>query len=213
MHRTHSTPTSDTGRALSGRRAWPLAPALATAACGASGQYVWVDHVPETAFTFREGNQYVVAVGDLLNVRVYAQDAITVHARVRTDGKLTIPLVGDVDVVGKTTDVLSRLIAARLRDYVKDPSVSVTVDEIAPISVTVVGEVLKPGVITLERRSGVIQALAVAGGTTDFASKNRLRNSTSTSPARIRFSYDSLARGEGRGPQFGLQGGDVIVVE
>ena len=145
---------------------WPFVQISLVAAmgCGPSGQYVWVDQVPSSSFTLRDAPQYVVAPGDLLNVRVYGQDALSAHARVRTDGKLTIPLAGDVAMAGRTTDQLAAAIGPRLKDYVKDPSVSVTVEEIAPISVTVLGEVSRPGVISMERRAGVLDAIASAGG-------------------------------------------------
>lgn len=94
------------------------------------------------------------------------------------------------------------------------PKVIVNLDELQPIAISVVGEVARPGALTLEPGAGVLQALAGAGGLTDYASDDRIfvLRKTPTS-RRIRFSYRGLTRNDSRASAFCLQAGDVVVAE
>jgi polysaccharide export outer membrane protein len=127
-----------------------------------------------------------------------------------------MPLVGEVVAKGRTTEDLASFLATRLKDFVNIPSVAVTVEEVAPIHVTVTGEVVRQGVFPVEPNSTVLQALALAGGPTEFASPRVFvlrREAGSGSINRIRFSYDALMKGQGKAPLFALQTSDVVVVE
>ncbi len=99
-----------------------------------------------------------------------------------------------------------------------NPVVTVTLDDPRPLQISVLGEVAKPGSFVLDQNSGVLQAIAIAGGMTPFASKDsimviRQRTGWRRNPMRIRFTYDSLTQLKGRAAAFRLQGGDVVVVE
>jgi polysaccharide export outer membrane protein len=185
--------------------------------CASSGSYVSVDDLHDETFTTSAPAGYVIAAGDLLNIRVYNQEAMSGKVRVRADGKIAVPLVGEIDARGRTTEQLSNLLSARLKDYVTLPSVAVTLEEMSPMQVAVVGEVGHPGVFTVQPQAGLLHAIASAGGPTEFSSKNSvfvLRKISRGGPvSRIRFSYDALTRGEGKAPLFALQSGDVVVVE
>ncbi|MDB4997370.1 MAG: Polysaccharide export protein, partial [Myxococcaceae bacterium] len=122
----------------------------------------------------------------------------------------------DLGEEGRTTEDLAALLATQLKNFVNIPSVAVTVDEVAPISVTVVGEVVRQGVFPVEQHASVVQALALAGGPTEFASPRVyvLRREVAGGPVnRIRFSYDALLKGEGKAALFALQTSDIVVVE
>jgi polysaccharide export outer membrane protein len=195
-----------------------LAAILAVApGCSSVGNYVWVDSIPETAAPSE--TEYVVAVGDVLSVRVFGQENLSGRARVRHDGKISLALLNDVEAAGQTPAALARRLQARLKDFVKDPVVTVSLEEPGSIQVSVLGDVARPGVVRVEPGSGVLHALATAGGLTQFAGRDRIfvlrKGSPGSTPPllRIRFSYEALSRAEGRSATFRLRDGDVLVVE
>ncbi len=189
---------------------------LSLAGCGSAGAYLWVDEVPATEVVDPGPRQYVIAAGDVLSIRVYNQDAISTRGKVRPDGKIGVPLAGEVDAGGRRPVELAREIEAQLKPFVVAPAVVVSVEEVQPIHVAVLGEVARPGVYALEPGAGVLQAMAIAGGATDFADRDGiylLRKRAAQPPLRIRFSYAKLAGGEGRGAGLTLVAGDVLMIE
>src|SRR5205823_5925411 len=146
---------------------------------------------------------YHIATGDLLFIRVYNQDAMSARDRVRQDGKVSLPLLGEVQAAGLTPRLLDEQLKARLKEFLATPVVSVSVEETRGVSVSVVGEVSRPGQYTLERGAGVLEALAAAGGFTDFAHRDRifvLRKRPVLN--RIRFTFEVLSRGLGKATTF-----------
>lgn len=189
---------------------------LALAACKSVGAYVWVDSLPLSPKSVE--TDYVIGTGDVLSIRVWNQDAISEKVRVRPDGKISLPLVNDVEAAGSTPLILSKRLQVRLKDFVVNPLVTVVLEERRGIQVFVLGEVTKQGSYELERSSGLLQALAAAGGMTENAHGdrifvNRASGSGEGKPLRIRFDYDALTRATGRAATFRLEQGDVVVVE
>jgi polysaccharide export outer membrane protein len=157
--------------------------------------------------------EYLIAVGDMLNIQVYNDAQTSGKTRVRTDGRITLPLVNDVVAAGKTPVQLARDIEAALKSVILTPQVTVIVEDFTP-TISVLGEVAKPGPQTLQRDTGVADVLAAAGGLTNFAHRDRIFVVRSTpQPIRIHFTYDALTKGIGRAPLFRLRAGDVVVVE
>ncbi len=186
--------------------------AICVAACSNLGKYVWVDQYKEPAAV--DEKPYTITPGDVIQVRVFNQDQLSARARVRADGKVSLPLLNDVEAAGYTPVALSQVLEKRLKGLVNAPSVTVSVEETKPAMVMVIGEVTKPGAFPYDPAGGVLQALAAAGGLTPDASGDRIFVLRQTpSPARIRFTYDRLRRQEGRAPTFRLRPGDVVVVE
>jgi polysaccharide export outer membrane protein len=180
--------------------------------CSTVGPYVWVDDYPEPPE--HNPGDYQIAPGDLLAIRVYGQDSMSARERVRQDGKVSLPLLGDVQAAGLPTSALAEHVKARLKGYLATPVVSVTVEETKGLSLAVLGEVARPGQYTLEKGSGVLEALAAAGGLTDFSHRDRifvLRKLPN--PARIRLTFEALSRGIGRANTLRLQPADAVVVE
>jgi polysaccharide biosynthesis/export protein len=177
-----------------------------------SGSFIWVDKFedvgePPTA-------EYTIGVGDLLNVQVWEQEKMSAKMRVRSDGRISVPFINDIEAAGKTPVRLGNEIENGLKSVVLNPRVTVIVEESKPLTVSVLGEVLKPGSQTLEAGSGVAQVLATAGGLTQYAHKDRIYVVRSgPKPVRVRFTYEALTRALGRAPMFRLRGGDVVVVE
>jgi polysaccharide biosynthesis/export protein len=184
------------------------------ASCSSVGQYVWVEDYTQPG-RVQSSPGSVIQPGDLISVRVYNQEGMSAKGRVREDGKFSLPLLNDVEAGGLTPNALAQQLQTRLKEYVHLPVVTVSIEEVRPIQISVLGEVMKPGQYSIDpNTSGLLQAIAIASGLTDFAHRDQifvLRQSPSI--VRIRFRYDSLVKGEPHAAQFRLQGGDVLVVQ
>jgi polysaccharide export outer membrane protein len=206
------------GESMSRRHAlpwWFLAVLpVALGACRSTGAYVKVDDY--VAPLEAPESEYVIRPGDVLQIRVMAQDAVSARAKVRPDGKISIPLLSDVVAAGVTPAALALQIQERLARFIVNPSVTVSLEEPRAMMVSVLGEVAKVGSYPLEQGSGLMEAMAAAGGPTQYAATDRIiviRREPSGSRVRIRFDYDALTQLRGAAATFRLQNGDVIVVE
>jgi polysaccharide export outer membrane protein len=184
--------------------------AIAAVGCAGTGPYVWVDSLPAQA---AGGGDVLIADGDVLNVRVFNQDPLSTKERVRSDGRISIPVIGEIVARGKRPAQLAAEIQDRLKDIVKVPSVIVTFEAGTDVKVSVVGEVRNSGVFQVEPGSNVLQALAAAGGLNDYADSDKVFVVRKSLPQRVRFRYSDLRSADPKSIQFTLQGGDVVVVE
>ncbi|MGC4121437.1 MAG: polysaccharide biosynthesis/export family protein [Myxococcales bacterium] len=185
---------------------------LLFAGCASVGQFTWVDDLP--AAKGAEAASYLVAPGDLLNVRVWNQDAMSARVRVRADGQITVPFLNDVAAAGYAPTVLASQLQTRLKDFINNPVVTITVEETKALTVSVMGEVAKPGVYPVEPGSGLLPVLAAAGGLTEWAGRERIFVIRPGTPSqRIRFRLEALQRAEGGAASFQLRTGDQVVVE
>jgi polysaccharide biosynthesis/export protein len=178
----------------------------------AKAPFVWVDEWREPGPVSK--GEYVIGVGDLLNVLVWDQEKMSARVRVRSDGRVSLPFLDDVPVAGMTPVALARSLEDRLKQFIVTPQVTVVVDEAKPLSVSVLGQVQQPGLYNLDPGAGVAQALAAAGGLKDFAHKDRIylmRSGDGTT--RIRMTYDDVTARTGRAFSLRLRSGDVVVVE
>jgi polysaccharide export outer membrane protein len=156
---------------------------------------------------------YVIGAGDKLRIEVYKDPQLSQSLQVRPDGKITLPLVGDLEATGLAPIALRDEIAKRLKEYITNPVVTVIVVEASAATAYVVGEVNQPGAVTLQGgQLTVLQALALAGGLKDFAnSKNiRILRKSITGTQTIDFNYKDAIRGMGQ-PVY-LRSGDTVVV-
>lgn len=189
--------------------AW-LVVLVAASACAGPGNYVWFSSLPHED----PSEQYVISRGDVLSVRVLGHEDMTTRVRVRADGRIALPIIGELDASGKTPSALRAEIEARLKDYVVMPSVTLNVEETQPATIAVVGEVAHPGVFPLEPNMRLAQAVALGGGLTEFASRDRIFVvRTDPRPVRIRFTYRALIRDEDSAGEFRLHPGDLVEVE
>jgi len=189
---------------------------LALAGC-ASGGALDVDQVKDELET-PASRQYVIGAGDVLAVQLYNDEKLSGRMKVRSDGKISVAFLNDVQAAGKTPVQLAADIETGLTSVILTPRVTVVVEESAPLTISVLGEVSKPGLAVLPQHdAGVADALAAAGGLSSFAHKNRIfvvRNTPQ--PTRIHFTYDALTRksdNAGKASQFRLRPGDVVIVE
>jgi polysaccharide export outer membrane protein len=171
---------------------------------------VWFNQLPPEQ---RQSGDYVIVGGDLVDVKVLGHDDMNVHQRVRGDGRISLPIIGDVEARGLHPSMLRGQLEAKLKDYIVSPSVTVNV-EAAPMTIPCLGEVSKPGAYPIEPGAGLAEVLAVAGGLTDYASRDRIfLVRQGPAPMRIRFTYEWVVRNEGLAAAFPLRAGDLVVVE
>ena len=155
---------------------------------------------------------YRLVPGDKLRIEVYKDPQISQTLQIRPDGKITLPLVGDVAAAGRTPVALRDSITTSLKEYITNPVVTVIVVEFEPQSVSVMGEVERPGPVPIKGKLSVLEALAVAGGFKDFANTKNItiRRPTASGVQIIRFNYRDAVKGEGK-PLY-LQPGDIVIV-
>lgn len=162
-----------------------------------------------------QADEYTVKAGDILGISVWKEPDLTSNTvLVRPDGTFSIPLVGQVDARGKGVLELQTLITERLRKYISDPVVTVSVQEVKGNKVYVIGQVTKPGEFVVNPSVNVMQALSMAGGATAFASLNNiiiLRRSAAGQVA-LPFHYNEVIHGKDLQQNVELQAGDVVVV-
>jgi polysaccharide export outer membrane protein len=158
------------------------------------------------------GQDYVLTIGDKLRVEVYREAQLSQSVEVRPDGKITLPLVGDVPAAGMTPRALGSALAERLREFLTNPVVTVIVAEANPPVIYVMGEVNAPGAVPLRAPITVLQALAMSGGFKDFANKKNIRilRRTANGVETIFFNYKEAV--ESRGRPLLLQPGDTVIV-
>jgi polysaccharide export outer membrane protein len=158
--------------------------------------------------------EYRIGSGDKLQINVYKEADLTQALQVRPDGRITMPLVGDLAAAGQTPMQLQRRLAESLREFVSNPVVTVMVVEVAERVVYVMGEVNNPGAVPLKGPMTVLQALAVAGGFKDFASKGGIKVLRKTAGSdkveTFPFSYKDAVRSDAEA--FYLVEGDTVVV-
>lgn len=155
---------------------------------------------------------YRLVAGDKLRIEVYRDPQLSQNLQVRPDGKITMPLVGDMVAAGETPASLRDSLTTALREYINNPVVTVIVVEAQPQTVSVMGEVNNPGVQPLKYPMSVIDALATAGGFKDFANTKNIviRRMTPTGVQTIKFNYKDAIKSDSK-PLY-LQPGDVIIV-
>lgn len=182
----------------------------ASAACGASGKYVWVQERPPEPLEDR----VLIGAGDLLEIRVYGDEESSTTGRVLDDGTLTMPLLGTVHVVGNRPEELAVSLEERLKRYIAAPKVTVVIRE-SVVSVSVIGEVKQAKSVHLVAPATVLEALAEAGGLTEFADGSCIfvLRKKEDKTERIRFTYDELVQAEPAAASFQLKTGDVLVVD
>jgi polysaccharide export outer membrane protein len=190
--------------AQSPRAAAAPAPRPATASAGRS----------TAATTVRPWNEqeYRLGAGDKLRVEVYREAQLSQSLQVRPDGKITLPLVGDVTASGRTAAELRDSLTASLKEYVTNPVVTVIVVEATAAQIFVMGEVTNPGVQVMQGPLTALQALAQAGGFKEFADTGDIRilRKGTTGLQTIDFNYKDAIKGKVE--PFYLEPGDTIVV-
>jgi polysaccharide export outer membrane protein len=159
-------------------------------------------------------SEYRIGIEDILAISVWRDPDLSRELPVRPDGKISLPLIGDVVAAGKPPRALGEEIETRLRDYLTSPSVTVIVKEVNSLKVYLLGEVVEPGPIMLRSTLRLLQAISMAGGVTEFGGRGGVLIYRQT-PLReevLQISYRDLLKGENPGDNIVLQPNDTIVV-
>ena len=159
-------------------------------------------------------NDYVIGADDVLSVVFWREKDLNADVVVRPDGKISLPVLNDVQAIGLTPEELAESIGNAARKYVRDSGATVMVKEIHSRKVYVVGEVGKPGSFPLDADMNVLQALAQAGGLLEDAHKGDVvivRNERGVE-RRFRFDYNEVMRGTNTSQNIKLRPGDTILV-
>ena len=154
---------------------------------------------------------YRIGVGDVLHVSVWREDSLTQTVVVRTDGKITLPLVSEISVLGKTPLAVQQMLTESYAEFVSRPEVTVTVAEVNSQVVYILGEVQRPGAYPFVQTLGPLQLIARAGGLTPYAKKKGIYVLRGGGQ-RVTFNYDKLIKGQAPGPPVELTSGDTVVV-
>ena len=158
---------------------------------------------------------YLIGADDVLGVLFWREKDISGDVIVRPDGKITLPLLNDVQAAGLTTDQLRAALTEAAAKYVEDPNVTVVVRQINSRRVFITGQINKPGPYPLSPGLTVMQLIAVAGGLTEFAdSKNILIMRTENGkPMAHRFNYKEVLEGKKLQQNIELKPGDTVAVK
>jgi len=158
---------------------------------------------------------YVIGSDDVLAVNIWKEPELSKTVPVRPDGKITLPLIGDIQASGLTPRTLQTNIATGLRSYVSNPEVTVIVQEVKSQKFNIVGEIAKPGSYPMTDPMTVLDAIAVGGGLRDFAKGGRiyvLRTKSDGTNAKFPFDYKQVINGKKLSENIQLRPGDTVVV-
>lgn len=184
----------------------PSAPAVVTATPAAARAIPPVAVVPDP-------NDYVIGPEDVLDISIWKNPELSRKVPVRPDGKLSLPLVNDIQAAGLTPSVLRQQLITKLTEFVPSPEINVIVAEVHSLKVSVLGAVKMPGRFELKSPATVLECIALAQGFTEFAASDRivvLRQNGGTT-THIPFNYRKVASGSDQ-DNFAVRPGDIIVV-
>jgi polysaccharide export outer membrane protein len=160
-------------------------------------------------------DSFVIGNDDVLAINVWKEPDVSRSIPVRSDGKISLPLVGEVQATGRTPLKLEQDIAARLKSYIAEPEVTVIVQQINSQKFNILGMVNRPGSYVINNSATVLDAIAIAGGFRDFAKQKAiyvLRQNADGSQTRLAFNYKDVVKGQNPAQNVKLQPRDTIVV-
>jgi polysaccharide biosynthesis/export protein len=158
-------------------------------------------------------DEYRLGPGDKLRIEVYKDPQLSQSVQIRPDGKITLPLVGDITASGQTPIELRDLVTKSLKEFMNNPTVTVIVVEAIASQVVVMGEVSHPGSVQLHGPTTILQAIAMAGGFKEFAKKSDirvLRTAANGSSQTLHFNYKDVLTGDAK--PIMLRSGDTVIV-
>ena len=157
---------------------------------------------------------YVIGQGDLLEVFVWRNEQLSREVVVRPDGKISLPLIQDIQAEGLRVLQLKEQITRRFGEYLENPRVTVIVKEINSYKVSVLGRVTKPGVYPITGNTTVVEAIGMAGGFTEWANKRKITVITNEGgkKRKIRVNYKKIISGKDPSQNIILNRGDTIIV-
>ena len=163
--------------------------------------------------TMPDSKEYILGAEDVLEVSVWKDENLSKEVVVRPDGKISFPLIGDIQASGLTAAQLQENITKKIAEYIPDARVTVMVLKVNSLKVYVLGKVAKPGEYIVGKKINVMQALSMAGGLLPFADADEIVILRDGSVKQeIKFDYNKVAKGKNPEQNIELMRGDVIVV-
>ena len=160
--------------------------------------------------------EYFIGPEDVLTITVWRNVDLSREVTVRPDGRISLPLIGDITAVGKTPAQLSDDISSKLKEYKENPQVSIVVKEVNSYAIYVLGEVAKPGKYPLRSKTTLLQGITIASGFTATAARNKIVvfrfAKDGGGQVKIKASYDDIVLRDGSVQNIELKPGDQIVV-
>jgi polysaccharide biosynthesis/export protein len=160
-------------------------------------------------------DSYVIGDDDVLAINVWKEPEVSRTVPVRSDGRISLPLAGEVQARGETPLQLEQELASKLKNYISEPEVTVIVEQVKSQKFNILGQISRPGEYPLTNSMTVLDAIAVAGGFRDFAKQKSiyvLRQNTGGDQSRIPFNYKAVIKGKNSAQNIRLQPRDTIVV-
>ncbi len=159
-------------------------------------------------------DSFVIGNDDVLAINVWKEPDISRSIPVRSDGKISLPLVGEVQAAGLTPLKLEKDIAGKLKNYIDEPEVTVMVQQVNSQKFNILGQVVRPGSYVIANSPTVLDAIALAGGFRDFAKQKSIYvlRQGAGGDSRIPFNYKDVSQGKNMAQNIKLQPGDTIIV-
>lgn len=161
-----------------------------------------------------DNNYYRIGKGDILEIITWKEEDFSREVFVRIDGRITFPLIDDIQAVGRTTMQVKKEIETKLKEFIEDPIVTVILKNPLSQKFYILGEVLKTGEYQLAKKLTILQAFSLAGGFTEWASKNEiilLRNENGIEKI-IRVNYKNIIKGKDLSQNVSIKVNDTIIV-
>jgi polysaccharide export outer membrane protein len=183
----------------------PPAPGLATAAVTAA---------PVINGAIQTPPDFVIGSDDVLNIVFWRDKDMSTEVQVRPDGKISLPLLNDVQAAGLTPEALRVSIVDKAGKLIEDPSVSVVVKTINSRRIYITGQVGKPGIYPLLEKTTVLQLIAMAGGVGDYADSKKIQivRTENGKPVSHKFNYQDFIKGKNVSQNIELKSGDTVIV-
>jgi polysaccharide export outer membrane protein len=160
-------------------------------------------------------DSYIIGTDDVLAINVWKEPEVSRTVPVRSDGKISLPLAGEVQASGETPRQLEKELASKLRSFISEPEITVIVAEVKSQKFNILGQVSRPGTYPLTNASTVLDAIATAGGFRDFAKEKSiyvLRQNPDGGQSRFPFNYKEVIKGKNSAQNIKLQPRDTIVI-
>jgi polysaccharide export outer membrane protein len=161
-------------------------------------------------------SEYYIGPEDVLEIIVWRNADLSKIVTVRPDGRISLPLLGDIEATGLTPSELTTNIVNRLKQFKETPTVSVLLQQVNSYGIYVLGEVTKPGRYFLKSKTTLIQAITIAGGFTPIAARNKIVifrwGEGKNTEVKLKASYDDIVLKDGSQQNIILKPGDTIVV-
>lgn len=167
------------------------------------------------AATKLHDDSFVIGADDVLAINVWKEPDVSRVIPVRSDGKISLPLVGEVQAGGRTPKQLEQEISSKLQSFISQPDVTVIVQQIRSQKFNILGQVVKPGSYPLTNPTTVLDAIALAGGFRDFAKQKSiyvLRQNAGGTQTRLPFNYKDVIKGKNLEQNVTLQPKDTVVI-